>query len=98
MAFELKWSEEAIEDVESIAKDSLQYAKIVISKIFDKVEILKNFSKIGRIVPELNNENIRELFVYSYRIIYKIKNKEIIILAVVHGKRLLENYISDKNE
>jgi mRNA-degrading endonuclease RelE of RelBE toxin-antitoxin system len=39
------------------------------------------------------DENIRELFVFQYRIIYEIKHNEIHILAVIHGKRLL-----DKNQ
>ncbi len=45
---------------------------------------------MGRIVPELNRENIRELFVYSYRLIYEIRDKTVRIVAVVHGKRLLD--------
>ena len=45
MAFTLEWSEEALEDIESIAtyieKDSPTYAKSVVSKIFEKAEILQ---------------------------------------------------------
>jgi len=96
MAFKLEWSEEALEDIESIAtyieKDSPIYAKSVISKIFEKAEILQEFSELGRIVPETNDETIREIFIYSYRLIYKIKDNTILFVAVVHGKRLLENH------
>ena len=56
MAFEIEWSQEALEDIESIAtyieKDSPIYAKSVVSKIFEKAEMLQNFSESGRIVPE----------------------------------------------
>ena len=96
MAFKLEWSEEALEDIESIAsyieKDSPVYAKSVVSKLFEKAEILKEFSELGRVVPETNDKNIRELFVYSYRLIYKIKTNTILFIAVIHGKRLLENH------
>ena len=96
MAFELVWSEEALEDIESIAiyieKDSSIYAKAVVSKFFEKAEILRNFPELGRTVPEIDNEKIRELFIYSYRLIYKIENDFILLTAVIHGKRLLENY------
>ncbi len=51
---------------------------------------ISTFPKIGRIVPESNNGNIRERFVYSYRVIYEIRNSHIEILAIIHGKRLLE--------
>jgi len=96
MAFKLEWSEEALEDIESIAiyieKDSPTYAKSVVSKFFEKAEILQEFSELGRKVPELNDTNIREIFVYSYRLIYKLQDNKILFVAVVHGKRLLENH------
>ncbi len=96
MAFRLKWSEEALEDIESIAsyieKDSPFYAKSVVSKFFEKAEILQEFPELGRKVPEFNDETIREIFVYSYRLIYKLNEEEILFAAVVHGKRLLENH------
>jgi len=41
-------------------------------------------------VPELDDKKIREHFVYSYRIIYRIQNNEVLIVAVVHGRRRLE--------
>ena len=96
MAFTLKWSEEALEDIESIAtyieKDSPTYAKSVVSKFFEKAEILQEFSELGRKVPEFNDTNIREIFVYSYRLIYKLNEQEILFVAVVHGKSLIENH------
>lgn len=96
MAITLEWSEEALEDIESIAtyieKDSPTYAKSVVSKFFEKAEILKDFTELGRKVPEINDMNIREIFVYSYRLIYKIYENRVLFVAVVHGKRLLENH------
>ena len=96
MALKLEWSEEALEDIESIAtyieKDSPTYAKSVVSKFFEKAEILQEFSELGRKVPEFNDAKIREIFVYSYRLIYKLSKENILIVAIVHGKRLLENH------
>ncbi len=100
MAYTLKWSEEALEDIESIAtyieKDSPVYAKAVVTKFFEKAELLQEFPKTGRVVPEFDNETIREIFVYSYRLIYKIEKNVVLLVAIVHGKRLLENYREDK--
>ncbi len=96
MAFKLIWSEEALEDIESIAtyieKDSPVYAKAVVSKFFEKVEILRTNPELGRTVPETNDKKIREMYIYSYRLIYKIDIDTILLVAVVHGKRLLENH------
>ncbi len=95
MAHQIVWSEEALEDIEEIAayiaKDSPTYAQSVVSKFFEKAELLEDFVKLGRVVPELGDTTIREIFVHSYRLIYKIETYEIIIVAVVHGKRLLDN-------
>jgi len=52
---------------------------------------LTDFPHAGRVVPELGDENIRERFVYSYRLVYRIEQKQIVVVAVVHGKRLLES-------
>lgn len=41
-------------------------------------------------MPEFDDENMRELLVYSYRIIYRLQNDEALIVAVIHGKRILQ--------
>lgn len=95
MAFRLVWSPEALEDIKSIAeyieRDSLFYAKAVVEKIFKSMENLKEFPKMGRIVPELEKEDIRELIVYSYRLVYQIQENQILVIAVIHGKRKFDD-------
>jgi toxin ParE1/3/4 len=39
------------------------------------------------VLPELGNEAIRELSLYSYRILYEIKAPDVIVLAVIHKRR-----------
>lgn len=95
MEYRVTWSPEAVEDLESIAeyieRDSSFYAQSVISKILEASRNIKEFPLIGRVVPELGNENIRERFIYSYRLVYKMEKRKILIIAVIHGKRLLEH-------
>jgi plasmid stabilization system protein ParE len=43
----------------------------------------------GRIVPEFDNDHIRERFIYSYRMIFRVDGQRILIIAVIHGRRLL---------
>ena len=52
---------------------------------------------IGRVVPEIGEKEIRERFVYSYRLVYRIQNSMITIVAIIHGKRLIEN-VSERFE
>ena len=99
MDYRIVWSPEAVEDLESIAeyieRDSPFYAKAVVNKIFHSTEKLKNYPKIGRVVPELGREDIRELIVYSYRLVYQVKKSQILIIAVIHGKRPFEDVIEE---
>ncbi|NTW69801.1 MAG: type II toxin-antitoxin system RelE/ParE family toxin [Chlorobiaceae bacterium] len=94
----LEWSPEALDDVELIAsyieRGSLWYAKIVVSKIVSAAETIRLNRDIGRIVPEVADKNIRELFVYSYRLIYRIEPERVVIAAVIHASRLLQPFVS----
>jgi len=46
-------------------------------------------------VPEFDDKNLRERFVYSYRIIYRIEDHTVTIAAVIHGRRMLEDALKD---
>jgi plasmid stabilization system protein ParE len=48
---------------------------------------LRRFSRRGRVVPEIRDESVRELFVKSYRLIYEIEESRIVILPFLHGSR-----------
>ncbi len=93
MAYQVVWSSKALEDVEGIAeyisRDSASYAGVIVEKILDATRNLSNFPFLGRIVPEFKEDSIREVFVYSYRIIYQVQDEIVTIAAVIHGKRLL---------
>ena len=99
MDYEVAWSPAALEDVESladfIARDSEFYARAVVEKILDTARKLKDFPSAGRIVPELEDETVRERFVYSYRLIYRVEGNRNTILAIIHGKRLAD-LLSDR--
>ena len=88
------WTDKAIEDLDDIghyiAIDSEKYAKAVVKRLFNAVDILERHPRIGRMVPEFNNDNIRELINGNYRIIYTTKNQfQIDILTIHHSARLL---------
>ena len=93
MAYQVVWSPEAVADVEAIAhyiaRDSAAYAQAVVEKIIEMARQVREFPFLGRMVPEVGQETIRERFVYSYRLIYRIRNTTITIAAVIHGRRLL---------
>jgi addiction module RelE/StbE family toxin len=99
MDYTVKWSPEATEDLKAIAeyieRDSEFYARAVVSKILVVSRNIPEQALIGRVVPEIGQEKIRERFVYSYRLVYRVQDHVITIVAVIHGKRLLES-VSDR--
>lgn len=88
------WTEQAIDDLTNIAQYSSsyseKYASTIVSKLFNKTNILKTMPRIGRMVPERQHDNIRELIEGNYRIIYEISREDRIeILTVHHSSRPL---------
>ena len=67
---------------------SPKYAGYLVDTIFQKAEILENFPKLGRVVPETNMESIRELIVNKYRLIYSIPNVDEVFILTVHPSYL----------
>jgi toxin ParE1/3/4 len=85
------WSKPAEKDLkqifEYIARDSIFYAKKVVKNIVEKSMSLESSPRRGRMVPEINDPDIREIFIYSYRLMYQISPDNIYILGVIHAKR-----------
>lgn len=94
MAQEVVWSHEAIADLEAvadyIARDSPSYAAAFIQETLDTGRSLSVLSRRGRIVPELGNPSIREVFVRDYRLIYSIGESRVVVLGLIHGRRDLK--------
>lgn len=70
-----------------VAHSSPQYATKTIDRLTRRSRQIARFPRSGRIVPEANNVNIREVIEGPYRMIYHILEDEIDIIAVVHGAR-----------
>jgi toxin ParE1/3/4 len=96
MAREINWSSSAQADIAEIATylervSSRTTASSVVDAIRTAAIRQAEFPYAARMVPEFQDPNRRETFVYSYRIIYRVEPDRITILRVVHGKRLLKN-------
>ena len=87
------WTDNAIEHLvdiyEYIAHDSSVYAKRMIDRLTKRSEQIADFPMSGRMVPEYEVDEIREMIEKSYRIIYRIKLNQIDVLAVIHCAQLL---------
>jgi toxin ParE1/3/4 len=100
MADQVVWSKKALEDVEAIAtyisRDSVSYTATVVQEILDVTRHLNESPFSGRVAPEFSEDNIREKFAYTYRIIYRVQDDTVTIAAVIYGKRLVDQLDSDR--
>ena len=90
----ITWTELAVSDLREIfdfiAKDSQKYASITVDKIYLKVQKLTSSKFMGRIVPEFNSPNLKEVILGNYRIVYLLKNNNSLeILRIYHSARML---------
>lgn len=95
MVAALIWSGEALDDIDGIAqfigRDSLHHAQRVVEGLFELGDVIATHPLAGRVVPELGDAQVRERFLYSYRMIYEVRPGHVEVLAVLHGRRLLES-------
>jgi len=87
------WTQEALDrlsDIEDfISKDSPQRAARFINYLVQRGEGVSKNPRIGRVVPEISNPDVREIIAKKYRIVYEIQENKIEILTVFEGHKLL---------
>jgi toxin ParE1/3/4 len=83
------WTDTAIQDLNDIgdyiAKDSERYAELTVQRLFDSVDILEDYPKAGKMVPEFEDDSMRELIRGSFRIVYQIVDDLRIDILTVHN-------------
>lgn len=88
------WTENAIQDLlgikNFISQDSITRAEEWLIELYAAGENLAQFSSRGRIVPEFNQDNLRELLIEHYRLVYRIKSVSVEIITVFEGHRQLK--------
>ena len=88
----ISWSQLALDDLKNIhayiALDSQYYATNFIDKLVKKIKLLEKYPSSGRIVPEFENAEIRELIEGKNRIVYKLGESEVTILRIQNFAKL----------
>ncbi len=87
------WTENAIQDLLGIkafiSQDSIDRAEDWLIELYTAGENLSQLSSRGRIVPEFNQESLRELLIENYRLVYRIKSTSVEIITIFEGHRQL---------
>ena len=85
------WAESAqraLDDIlTDIALESPAGAAKVLIRALDVADRLSTLSERGRVVPELGESTLREVFVYEYRLLYRVGEDRVVIRAFLHGAR-----------
>lgn len=90
---QILWSPQSLRDLSAIrdyiAEDSEHYANLTLTRLFSSVERLLNFPQSGRIVPEKDDPEIREIIVGRFRIVYRYRGTTIEVVTVFQASREL---------
>ena len=73
--------------VDWISQDRPEAAAKWLAELLEAVRKLDRMAMRGRMVPEVGRAEYREIFHAPYRIVYKVKNKEVVILTIRHSRR-----------
>jgi plasmid stabilization system protein ParE len=88
------WLPEAIRTLDMIRlfiqRDSEIYADLVNEQISRAAQVLADFPESGRIVPEFGRRDVRELIVRRYRLVYRLRNDNVEIVAVLDRARRID--------
>jgi addiction module RelE/StbE family toxin len=91
---QISWTKKSLKDLRAIndyiSLDSSFYAARFISKLIRRVDQLIEFPESGRMVPEKNVHEIRELIEGNYRIFYRLQKEKITILRIHNAARRIK--------
>jgi len=86
------WTEAALAQLAAIrdyiSQTSPVYADRVIARILARGHQLGGFPQSGRQVPERVDPMLREVIEWPYRVIYRVQPTQVVVLAVIHGRRV----------
>jgi toxin ParE1/3/4 len=93
----VRWSRRAVRDLSQIQlyieADDPDAAERWIRKLWDRAERASRAPMTGRIVPEYGRPDIREVFVKTYRVIYRVDDRDLVVVTVTEGHRLLPHTV-----
>jgi plasmid stabilization system protein ParE len=93
VAEHVEWAPEALDDLvdieEFIARDNRLAAERWVARLVTRAAEAAFAPKAARVVPEIGDENVREVFLRDYRIVFRVLDDGILVLRVILGARRL---------
>lgn len=103
--YRIIWTEVAITDMEGIVdyvaeRDTVPAAERLWNKLDATIGSLATTPTRGRTVPELRSEGLetyREIIVSKYRILFRVRGREVVLLGVLDGRRDLSELLIQRS-
>ena len=96
----VRWTDQAVEDVrrirEFIEHDSPKYGRLVAERIVDATTRIESFPRAGRIVPEVGRDELREIILGQYRIVYRLDGELATLITVFRSSRLFPAFLREE--
>jgi plasmid stabilization system protein ParE len=87
------WSPDALQELEGICafleQSSSAFAERFAREVRELALSLPQQPRLGAMVPEYDQEDLRERLLHNYRILYRIRGEDVEVVTVVHGARRL---------
>ncbi len=87
----VEWADEARGDMwaigERIAQDRPRTAAKFLARLVERARLAAEVPLAGHRVPETAREDVRQVRVEHFRIIYVVRDEGILVLAVLHGRQ-----------
>lgn len=98
----VRWSprsrRELLEIGRFIGRDDPVAARRWVERLRERARTAAAVPLAGRKTPEFDREDIREVLVRTYRIIYRVREGEIHVLTVIEGRRLLGSEVQGEED
>jgi len=102
VALSIEWTERALTDLRAIdgyiAADNPGAAERWVGRLIAKAEAAARLPLAGRVVPEKARSDVREVFLRTYRIVYRVLEDSILVLTVLEGRRLFPSGATDAGD
>ena len=89
----VRWTDQAFErlaEIEAfIARDDPKAGERLVDRLIARGEALADHPHLGRRLPELPNGDLREVTVGNYRLVYRVRREDVVVLTAFEGHRLL---------
>lgn len=82
-----------LEDIRVWYRDQQQVPEVgdrLVKEIISQIERLADYPESGRVVPEFNIENLREIIFSPFRIVYRLDGNKIKIVRIWRSERLIK--------